>query len=210
MVRQQGQIDAGRFLEKDTKKLLDKFEREQKRKIANLMAEIGRKEMKNTKSRLTSRGGLGKHIARSNKLVSKFKMSGNKGDYGTLFFGMEGKIRSREGRLELVDDLAALYAFGKENFAAIGDGDGSHAFVGVDALGARDRFPIPGFIYAGVSPNRRPAFRRRLKIGFVSPDIPEADEFLPQAEENIINKLETEVSAAIVEAWEQSESKRKR
>ena len=210
MVRQQGQIDAGRFFTKDTKKLLDRFKRGQKQKIANLMAEIGRKEMKNTRSRLTSQGGLGKHIARSNKLVSKLKMSGDAGDYGTLFFGMEGKIRSREGRLELVDDLAALYAFGKQNFAAIGDGDGSHAFIGVDALGARERFPIPGFIYAGVSPNRRPAFRRRLKIGFVSPDIPEADEFLPQAEENIINKLETEVSAAIVEAWEQSESKRKR
>ena len=72
--------------------------------------------MKNTRSRLSSQGGLGKHIARSNKLVSKLKMSGDAGDYGTLFFGMEGKIRSREGRLELVDDLAALYAFGKQNF----------------------------------------------------------------------------------------------
>ena len=210
MVRQQGQIDAGRFLKKDTKKLLDRFKRGQKQKIANLMAEIGRKEMKKTRGRLKSQGGLGKHIARSNKLVSKLKMSGDAGDYGTLFFGMEGKIRSREGRLALVDDLAALYAFGKENFAAIGDGDGLHAFVGVDALGAKDRLPIPGFIYAGVSPNRQPAFRRRLKIGFVASDIPRADEFLPQAEENIINKLETEVSAAITEAWEQSESKRKR
>lgn len=216
------QVDAGKVLSKDTKKLLDKFTLEQKRKIFGLMAKIARKEHKKTRKRLENKGGLAKQVAKNNAFIAKTEASFEAGDYGTIFFGLTKKIRSDDarGRTKLIDDIGALYAFGKQNFAPIGSGDGSHQFPH-----SPTKWRKRGFVYSGGFPGalrkkmnakgesragNLGSFGRRLKIGYVHPDIPPAEEFLPQAEEQILRGLEREIPNAIRRAWEESGEKRKR
>ena len=207
------QLDAGRALDRDTKKLLDKFERNQKQKIVALMAKVSRKEFKKTRGRLISKGGLARQVGKHNAFETRIEASASQKDYGTIFFGLTQKIRSdlEQGRTQLIDDIGALYAFGKQNFAAIGSGDGTHQFPH-SPTEWRER----GFVYSGGFPGATSGkrsladFGSKLKVGWVHPDIPPADEFLPEAERNILRALEATIPDAIDKAWRESEGKRKR
>lgn len=219
------QADAGRALDRDTKDLLDEFEKGQKQKIIALMRKVSAKEFKKTKARLNREGGFARVVAKSNAFVTKIEASPNQKDYGTIFFGLTQKVRSdaEAGRTKLIDDIAALYAFGKQNFAPIGSGDGKHQFPHSPTKW-RDR----GFVYSGGFPGAKRiksaikggksvsragslgSFGTKLKIGYRHPDIPPADEFLPEAERKILQALEAEIPDAIRKAWEKSGKKRKR
>tara|TARA_Y100000361_G_scaffold151210_1_gene168228 strand:- start:217 stop:894 length:678 start_codon:yes stop_codon:yes gene_type:complete len=216
------QAEAGKAFDKDTKKLFDKFSKQQKRKVLSLMAKVARKEHKKTRKRLFNKGGLAKQVAKNNAFVTSIESSLEKGDYGTIFFGLTKKIRSDDerGRTKLIDDIGALYAFGKQNFAPIGSGDGSHQFPH-----SPTKWRKRGFVYSGGFPGalrkkmnakgesragNLGSFGRRLKVGYVHPDIPPADEFLEQAEKQILDGLAREIPDAIRRAWEESGEKRTR
>ena len=82
------QVEAGKHLIDDTKKLIKRLTDQQRQSIGAAFKKIGNHEANRTKTRLEGRGGIAKMVAKTNAIESRFSQSrSDKTDMGTISFG---------------------------------------------------------------------------------------------------------------------------
>jgi len=187
---QQEQIEAGRHFSQETKKLFDEFQARQKKAVLKRMRVIGEAEVKRTKDRLKRGSKVAQFVGRYTQgIEARYSMSGAKGDYGTISFGVFKPLKAERGRISDIDNMAALLA---------ADLTFSPITAKTEAQAVR------GFIFARNHHTTRPQFYRGIKLGYVHPDIPATDDFLVKAQENIIRDLET-LGQDLQKAWKKTD-----
>lgn len=190
------QVEAGKHLIDDTKKLIKRLTEQQRQSIGAAFKKIGNHEVKRTKNRLEGRGGLAKMVAKTNSIESKFTQSrSDNTDMGTISFGafqeIQGKGRWKSStRTGEPINIAAVLMTGSPK-------DGKPKPVGLYTEGQKKR----GIIYGGNHPDIKKYVRHEIiKEGKVTRRIPEEKEFLEKAQSNILRDLEATIPKLIEDA----------
>ena len=187
---QSEQIEAGRHFASETRKLFDEFQGRQKKAVLKRMRAIGKKEVKNTKDRLKRGSKIASFVGRFPRgIESDVSMSGAKGDYGTISFGVFKPLRADKGRISEIENMAALLA-----------SDLSFRPIQAKTPEQKER----GFIFPKNHPTVPKRFHAGIKLGYQHPDIPATEDFLIRAQENIIEELEG-LGRELTRAWKKTD-----
>jgi len=183
-------IDAQEAFERESHKIMKDLHRKAKSRIAAALREIGKNEVKNTNNRLKYAGGLAKIVGDSKVIDAVYKSSPNKNQLGTLTFGTDEIVQGK-GRWKTSTMTGEVINLVEMINTGVPSGTITSASLHTDAQKQR------GFIFGGNHPTTPKRLKTKLKVGTRTPALAPVDDFLPQAERNIVSKLENAVTKAI-------------